>query len=157
MVGAKKPVEVQLVPSTVGAAVELPNRYVCTTPVTKGTRHGLLVEFGALRYPTDGFFGEVDGLRFDRVEDCFGRPLRTDYQHVNGVTMGGNSKRGDDFYRRSFNSPSVTPESSFYFYFEGNEPMNPYVIYFTSPVDAADPQRLNQVGAAYARCPRDRN
>lgn len=103
------------------------NRYVRITkvsPLGKGS-HALIVEFGVRNQATEGVHAGIDVTsKYTDVREWFAPPERTDVPASTGGVFLENSRRQEPpIYARKFSSPSVTPDKSYYWYFEAVSPL----------------------------------
>lgn len=105
-------------------------RYVQATPVRpalgKG-KYALIVEFGVRRHAVDGIHVGINVTgKYTLVEEWLALPHRTDVPETRVITVTTDSavRREPPIYARRFSFPSVTPKTSYYMYFESEEPLS---------------------------------
>ena len=144
------------------AQQELPaqqTKYVCTTSVAaKSSGHyAMLVEFGVKGFMSNGFAAVIAiDQPITKAFSWEGEPLRTDVpSEMAGMYIMSLSKIEGNVYRRSFESPDITPQKSEYIYVEAEKPFNVQGVRFLEDFDALSDQiKANTLGATYQTCPR---
>lgn len=102
-------------------------RIVRTTPMpAPENRYGLIVEFGISKGVCKGIYLGIDlGTTYDKVLAWFYKPNFPEIPNTTGGAFFNSSVREEPpIYVRRFSDPEITPRTSFYLYFESNEPFN---------------------------------
>ena len=139
------------------------NKYVCTTALASSQqgKRALLIEFGVHNTPTNGFWGLVEfATPYTSVNSWTGTPLRIDRQQTApGLYMVTKEKwihyPTSLMYQEQFSSPSITPQQSYYLYFEAAKPLEPKnIVFIEDYLSAADPTRMRTLASQVGECPR---
>lgn len=93
------------------------------SPIGNG-KYGLIVEFGVRDEPTNGVHVGIDvGAQYTDVREWFAPPNRTDVlAKTSGIYYNSSKRKEPPIYSRRFSDPSITPQRSFYLYFESEQP-----------------------------------
>jgi hypothetical protein len=140
-------------PTTVG-------KYVCTTDLTVGGgKYALIVEFGIRRGRSNGLVFRVDfESPYEKKQGWAGSPLRTDRSEASMMAYEGVQTLEDPshmFYQERFMSPSLTPQQSYYLYFEGEKPLRIKSLIFIEDYHAVSDQlRVETLARQVDLCPR---
>jgi hypothetical protein len=98
-------------------------RVTKVTPIGEG-KFAIIVEFGVQQTAVEGgHLGVHLSSKYTEVQKWFGPPYRTDVLRGGSVFFNSATKEEPPVYVHKFSGPSITPQKSYYLYFEGDEPL----------------------------------
>ncbi len=139
------------------------NKYVCVSHITpswwdRGS-HAVLIEFGVVKLPSDGFAVEIqmDG-EFVKNDMYLDAPRMARPKAELLVVIAGPAKRflvGKNTFQVSCRNEDITPKKSFYVYLESNGFIEPdLMLFYTAPSVAIGPSDAAlRAGLSYRSCP----